>query len=202
MAQRKKISWASPILAQTPFGPELILCSEEDVDAYDPITGQLLWTQECLGGEVAPSPAYANSIVFTANEYAKASGIQLSATDGAVQSKILWEFDELLPEISSPIGDGERFYFGTSYGDFACLNAQTGEEVWVQELGEGFSSSPVLVGDRVYVLDEEGMMFILQTGNEFKQIAALPTGEPTLAPPAYLAGRIYLRNNENLYWIE
>ncbi len=202
VAQRKKISWASPILAQTPFGPELILCSEEDVDAYDPITGQLLWTQECLGGEVAPSPAYANSIVFTANEYAKASGIQLSATDGAVQSKILWEFDELLPEISSPIGDGERFYFGTSYGDFACLNAQTGEEVWVQELGEGFSSSPVLVGDRVYVLDEEGMMFILQTGNEFKQIAALPTGEPTLATPAYLDGRIYLRTIENLYCIE
>lgn len=202
VAPRKKISWASPILAQTPLGAQVILCSEIDVDAYHPISGELLWTQECLGGEVAPSPGYANGIVFVANEYATAAAIQLSGSEGAVQSEILWEWDDLLPEVSSPVGDGERFYFGTSFGDFVCLDAKTGAEVWVEEMGDGFYSSPVLVGDRVYALDTEGTMFIFETGNEFKLLTSVPMDEPSFATPAFLDGAIHLRTSENLYCIE
>lgn len=202
VAQREKISWASPILAHTPFGPQVILCSEVDVDAYDPIAGTLIWSQECLGGEVAPSAAYASDIVFAANEYAVGSAVRLSGTADAVQSEILWQWDELLPEVSSPVGDGENFYFGTAFGDFVCLDAETGEEVWVQETDEGFYSSPVLVGDRIYILGMEGTMFIFKAGPEYELIATCETGEPTFATPAYLDGRIYLRTFENLYCIE
>ncbi len=202
VTQRELISWASPILAHTPFGPQLILCSEEDVDGYDPMSGKLLWSEECLGGEVAPSAAYAAEIVFAANEYAMASAIQLSGVDGAVRSELLWEYDNLLPEVSSPVGDGRFFYFATSFGDFVCLDAKTGEEAWSEEIGEGFYSSPVLVGDRIYILDNEGSMFVFQAGPEYKVLATLPVGEPTFATPAFLDGRIYLRTLENLYCIE
>ncbi|MCF6286108.1 MAG: PQQ-binding-like beta-propeller repeat protein, partial [Candidatus Hydrogenedentes bacterium] len=135
---REKISWASPILAQTTLGSQLILSSEENADGYNPLTGKLLWSEECLGGEVAPSPAYSNGMVFVANEYAVASGISLGGTAEAVESKVAWEYDELLPEVSSPIGDGTRFYFGTAIGDFVALDAKTGEERWVEEMDEGF----------------------------------------------------------------
>lgn len=202
VAQRKKISWASPILAHTPFGPQVILCSEVDVDAYDPISGALLWTQKCLDGEVAPSAAYANGTVFAANEYATASALRLGDAGGTVQAEILWQFDDLLPEVSSPVGDGERFYFGTAFGDFVCLDAETGEEVWVQEIGEGFYSSPVLVDDRIYILDMEGTMFIFRAGPVYELIASHALHEPTFATPAFLDGRIYLRTFENLYCIE
>ncbi|MCC6699181.1 MAG: PQQ-binding-like beta-propeller repeat protein [Candidatus Hydrogenedentes bacterium] len=201
-AKRKKISWSSPILAQTPMGPQVILCSEKDVDGYQALTGALAWTQECLDGEVAPSAAYANSIVFAANEYAMASAIRLSGTAEAVQSEIIWEFDELLPEVSSPVGDGERFYFGTVAGDLVCLNAETGETIYIEELGEGFYSSPVLVGDRIYVIDRDGTMFIVKAGPAFEVIASHSMGEPGFATPAYLDGRIYLRTPQNIYCIE
>ena len=148
--QRTAISWASPVLAETPWGMQLLLNSESNIDAYEPLTGTLIWTLECLGGEVAPSPCYSNGMVFTANEYAIASGIQLSAVDGQVEAAIAWEFEDLLPEVSSPIGDGERFYFGTSFGTFVCLDAKTGEELWENEFDAGFFSSPVLAGDRIY----------------------------------------------------
>ena len=202
VAKRKTISWASPILAHTPFGPQLILCSEEDVDGYDPVSGKLLWTESCLGGEVAPSAAYADKRVFAANEYAMASGIQLSQADGAVQSEVIWQWDEFLPEVSSPIGDGQYFYFGTSFGDFVCLDAKTGEKAWAEEIGEGFYSSPVLVGDRIFIPDTEGTMFIFKAGAEYELLGTRTIGEPTFTTPAYLDGRIYLRTVENLYCIE
>jgi outer membrane protein assembly factor BamB len=200
---REKISWASPIVAPTRFGTQLIVVSEENVDAYDPKTGELLWSQPCLGGEVAPSPAYCDGIVFAANEYAIATAIALKEAGGRIEPSIQWEFDELLPEVSSPVGDGERFYFATSYGELVCLDADTGEAAWMEELSqEGFYSSPVLVGDRIYLLDMAGTMFIVRAAPEYELLASHDMGEQTLATPAFLDGRIYVRTEHNLICIE
>lgn len=201
-AERKAISWASPILAHTPLGLELILNSEETVDAYAPDTGKPLWSQECLGGEVAPSPAFFGDTVFAANEYATATLIKLTGTPEEVKPEKAWQYDSLLPEISSPVLDGERVYYGTSGGQLVCLNAKDGKELYVQELAESFSSSPILVGDKLYILGTDGKMYIVKTGNEYALLATLETGEGTFATPAYLDGRIYLRSTGHLYCIE
>ncbi len=202
VAKRKTISWASPILASTPFGPQLILNSETTVDAYDPNTGTMLWTQEFLGGEVAPSPAYSNGVVFSANEYSAAGAIQLERTDEGVSANLLWEYSDLLPEISSPVGDGERFYFATSMGTFVCLDVKTGEELWAEEIAQSFYASPVLVGDKIYMLDGDGTMHIMQAGPTFKLLGRASMGEPTHATPAFVDGRIYIRTTSHLYCIE
>ena len=200
---RDEISWSSPIVAQTEFGPQLILASESLVTGYDPADGKLLWSIECLGGEVAPSPAYSNGKIFVANEYAMATGLQLNAKEGEGAVELIWEYDDLLPEVSSPVGDGERFYFATSIGEMVCLDATTGEELWLEEMGNGFYSSPVIVGDRLYVLDMEGTMFIMKASSTFEMIATVSLGEEeTFATPAFMDNRIYVRTNEHLICIE
>ena len=199
---REEISWASPVIAPTPFGPQLIVVSTEDVDAYDLDTGKLLWSQEVMGGEVAPSAAYHDGLVFAANEFAMASAIRIGETDGVASSEIAWQYDELLPEVSSPVGDGERFYFATSVGDIVCLDAVSGEELWAAELDDGFYSSMVLVDDRIYVSDMPGNMYIIKAGPEYELIRKIDMGEGIFATPAFLDGRIYLRTKGHLYCIE
>ena len=202
IAQREKISWASPVCVPTPLGMQLILASERNVDAYDPETGALLWTQECLDGEVAPSPAYANGMVFVANEYAMATAVRLSETDGAVQSEVAWQWDEYLPDVASPVATDDHFYIATSMGDIVCIGRESGETVWLQEFDEGFYSSPILVGDRIYAMDREGVMHIFGTGPAFELISAPELHEPAAATPAYLDKRIYVRTHEHLLCIE
>jgi outer membrane protein assembly factor BamB len=200
--KRETISWASPVIARTEMGPQLLLNSESTVDAYNPTTGALLWSEEFLAGEVAPSPVYANGKVFAANEYALAAAVQLSGTADAIESEIVWEYDYYLPEVASPISDGEYVYYGTASGDFVCLNFETGEEVYAEELGVTFYSSPVMVGDRMYIADVDGVMFVVKTGAEFELLAKIENGEEIFATPAFMDGRIYLRTAEHLYCIE
>jgi outer membrane protein assembly factor BamB len=200
--ERELVSWASPILAQTELGPQLILNSTNYVDGYNPIDGTLLWSQECLDGEVAPSPAYSNGVVFVANEYAMGTAIQLAGTPDTVESTIKWEYDNYLPEVASPVGDGERFYFGTAVGDIVCIDAATGEELWVAEVETGFYSSPIIVGDRLYIADMDGNMYIVKTSSEYELLKMVEMGEETLATPAFIQNRIYLRTVDNLYCIE
>lgn len=205
-ADRDTISWASPMIARTEFGPQLVLNSSSTVDAYEPSTGKLLWSQDFLTGEVAPSPVYSNGIVFSANEYAVAAAVRISGSADAIESEIIWEYDEYLPEISSPVSDGERIYFGTSAGDLVCLNllseTDEGEEVWVEEMDMGFNSSPVVVGDRIYVADEDGVVYVIKTGPAYELISTIEMGEQINATPAFMDGRIYLRTAQHLYCIE
>ena len=199
---RKWISWASPAYIHTPLGVQLILNSEEDVDAYDPRSGALLWTQQCLSGEVAPSPAFGGSTVFVANEYAFASAVRLDTSGDATRTEVVWEWDEILPEVASPVATQEHCYIATSLGEVVCLDIETGAKVWSHEFDKGFYSSPILVGDRIYALDQEGTMHIFKTGAEFELIGSPRLAEPASTTPAYLDRRIYVRTDNNLLCIE
>ena len=195
---RTHISWSSPALIETTSGLQLILNDEENVTAYDPASGKQLWQVKCLGGEVAPSPAFnGKDIVFVANEYAQASAIKL--TGGTPE--ILWQYDEYLPEISSPVAAENLFFIATSAGDVVCLDAATGKAKWEHEFDDGFSSSPVLVGDRIYAIDVKGVVHIFAADEEYKEIAVIEMGEPVYATPAFADVRIYIRGDEHLFCI-
>lgn len=195
---RQHISWSSPALINTGFGPQLILNDEQNVTAYDPVSGRQLWQVKCLGGEVAPSPAFnGTDLVFAANEYAQASALKL--TGGPPE--ILWQYDGYLPEISSPVATADLLFLTTSAGDIVCLDAVTGEVFWEQEFDNGFNSSPILVGKRIYVIDLSGTVHIFGAAAEYKSLATVKTGEPVYATPAFMDGRIYIRGEDHLYCI-
>ena len=196
---RAHISWSSPALIEADGNLQLVLNDEEFVTAYDPASGKQLWQVKCLGGEVAPSPAFnGKDVVFVANEYAQASALKLNGST----PEILWQYDEYLPEISSPLAAEDRFFITTTAGDIICLDAATGKVKWEQECDEGFSSSPVLVGDKVYTIDLGGVVHIFDaTADTYHEIAAIEMGEPVYSTPAFLDNRIYIRGDENLYCI-
>ena len=200
-APRQYISWSSPACIPSPFGPQLILNSEKNVDAYNPISGKLLWQVKCLDGEVAPSPAYGGGRIFVANEYAMATALTLDGTEEAPSALVAWEWDEALPDVSSPVGDGSYFYVATSMGYVVCLDAATGKTLWHHEFDEGFYSSPVVVGDRLFVSDKAGTTHVFKTGPEFVSIADSALGEPIFATPAFLDKRIYIRTENHLWCV-
>jgi len=111
------ISWASPILVEHKGSFQLILSADPLVAGYDINTGKELWSNPCMMGEVGPSPAYGGGLVYAANEYARLVAIDLDNP-----SEILWENDEYLPEVSSPVVSENLLFIATSYGVFACYN--------------------------------------------------------------------------------
>jgi outer membrane protein assembly factor BamB len=82
-----------------------------------------------------------------------------------------------------------------------CFKAATGEQVWQERLQGGFTSSPVLVRDLLYVTNEAGKTFVLKTGPKFKMVAANALEESVLATPAVCGGRLFLRTSGHLYCI-
>ena len=64
-----------------------------------------------------------------------------------------------------------------------------------------FQASPSIVGDRMYVISEKGVAYIIEAGTKYKELTRCELGEKVYASPALADGRIYLRAVENLYCI-
>jgi outer membrane protein assembly factor BamB len=191
-----EISWASPILVNTGSRIEVILNSNPFVIAHDPDSGRELWRVRCMQGEVAPSLGYWEGMVFAVNEYARLAAIRLGETP-----ELAWEYIDDLSEVSSPLAAEGLVFMPASYGTITCLDARTGEQYWIEEYEEGFYSSPILAGDRVYLMDMAGVTHIFKAGKEFQSLGRNALGEQAMTVPAFMHDRIYIRGVEHLYCI-
>jgi outer membrane protein assembly factor BamB/ferredoxin len=194
---RQAISWASPICVDTGKRRELILCDSTGVESFDPRKGVSFWRQDCLGGEVAPSAAYGEGMVFVANAYAKATGLRLSGTG----AEVAWQWDEALPDTASPLVVGGRLLLAAEGGPLVCLSAKDGHVLWQQELTKACYASPVWADGRVYALDLDGVMHILELADTYQEVGTCALGEMAGATPAFVDGRIYIRGLRYLYCV-
>lgn len=191
-----KISWSSPVIMTANGKTQLLTVSNPLVAAYDTETGKELWSVDCMSGEVAPSVTFGGGLVFAGQENAKLVAIQPGSP-----AKILWESDEYMPEVSSPVVSNGLLFVCTSFGVMVCYDAITGKKQWEQDFGKGFFSSPVVTEGKLYAIDMSGKMHILKVGREKKILGEPSLGEKAYATPAFTDGKIILRGAKNLYCI-
>jgi outer membrane protein assembly factor BamB len=189
-----KTSWSSPILVNTGSRSEIITVAEPYVAAYNPLNGKELWKIESIGGEVGPSAAYANGLVFAVNDYST-----LCAIKTGIQPAIQWENNELLSDIPSPVANDKYLFLATSYGVLACYDAATGEKYWEKDFGKSIYSSPVIAENKVYLMDATGVMHIVSSDKEYRLVGESALGEYSAATPAFTNGRIYIRGVDHIY---
>jgi outer membrane protein assembly factor BamB len=77
-----------------------------------------------------------------------------------------------------------------------------GKAAWQGRLGqatrEGFSASPVAFDGKVFFTNDDGDTFVLAAGETFRLLHVNRLGERTLASPALVDGRWYIRTDSHL----
>jgi len=129
-----------------------------------PDTAFILWEYD-TGVPVAASPVVVGDTVFLA---AHGEMIALQIDTGSV----IWS-KEVPVMGSTPAVSGDTIVVGTLSG-FAALNSETGELLWERLIwepycypyGEYFISSPVIVGNRVYVGTGTNQMPVMPTAED------------------------------------
>ena len=193
-------SWTSPIVTQIDNRYQLVTCSNPWVIAYNPADGTELWRADCLGADVAPSPIFASGLIFVIEPNMKTVAIRPNGHGDVTGTHIAYKID-FAPDICSPVSNGKMIFLLSSDGLLCCYKTEDGTKLWEKELREYFQASPSLVGDKLYLLSEEGVMFIVEAGPEYKEAEKCELGEKSFASPAFVDGRIYIRGQKNLYCI-
>jgi len=119
-------------------------------------------------------------------------------------SHLVWTSPRGSPFVPSPILHGDNLYMVNDMASIVtCLEVMTGRAVWQGRLGvaqrEGFSASPVVVDGKVFFTNDDGDTFVLRAGPKFELLHVNRMGEGTLASPALVDGRWYIRTDRNLF---
>lgn len=189
-------SWSSPAIIEQEGQPQLILSASPPVISYDPRTGKQLWRVDCLTrGDVAAVPVAANGMLYASGDSSSLVAIDLKT------QKVAWQRNDMIPGVSTPVIIGEWLIYGVVEGGIVCRNARTGQEVWHEETDAGIYASPLVSGDRVYLMDRDGVTHIFKAADKFEQVAICKLGEEASSTPAVAGSSLIVRSPKNLYRI-
>ncbi len=85
-------------------------------------------------------------------------------------------------------------------GTAFCYKAATGDVLWQEKLGR-HHASPVLVGGRVFYINDNGQVNVIKPGREFECVATYELGESCYASPAISDGQVFVRGFQHLFCI-
>ena len=200
-------SWTTPLVERVGDHDELVLGVNEKLKAFDPRTGQELWS--CAGLKnanqdelVYTSPVYADGIVVALAGFNGAGmAVRAGGHGDVTQTHRLWYHPRNRQRIGSPVIVGDYVYVLDDSGTAQCLELKTGKEVWKQDRLGGAWGSLVATGDRLYVTTNEGTTLVLRAAPKYELLARNPLAETVRASIVPSDGELFIRSHQHLWCI-
>ena len=201
-------SWATPAIWSTPGGDELVL-NASIIRGYAPDSGRELWSLGPTSIQVVASPVVGPENLFVSSGYPPARpiyavkpGIRGAHTiDSPEHAAVLAWYDErggaYMP---TPLLYRGLLYIVHHNARVVAHDARTGEAVYRARLSAGgtCTSSPVAANGKIYQGTEEGTLYVLAAGPEYRELAVHDIGAPVMATPAISEGLLILRTPSEL----
>jgi len=223
-ALEDRAGYAAPVIVKQAGRRVLVVWTGEQIAGLDPRTGQSLWGYPFKSPAVLDaitSPTVDGDRLFVSGWHSGALMLRLPPDRLAVEKT--WHLQgpnerntqAFHTMFTQPFFDGELLFGIDTYGELRCLDAKTGERLWmsdaigprVRNLGVHFTRH----GNEVWVFNEKGELIIsrfTRTGYEELSRALLikPTrgqstrggGGVAWSPPAFAHRHVFARNDEEL----
>lgn len=202
------VGWGTPIVISTGERDELIVSSQRKVYAYSPETGEELWTVRGNLFEVIPTPVVGHGFVFCSSGRAGPTfAIRPGGKGDVTTTHVAWTSPRGSPFVPSAMVHGDYLYLINDIQSILTVfNAKSGELAYQGRLGrevkEGFSSSPVAVGNKLFFTNDDGQTFVVEAGPVFKLLRTNEMGARVIASPALVDGVWYWRTDRELLAIQ
>ena len=155
-----------------------------------------------------PTPVVGYGMVFCSSGPRRPDAGDPAGRQRATSRRVIsqWSRPRGSPFVPSPILYGEHLYMVNDMAEHrhlleASSGKSCGRDAWAWRSARGFSASPVALDGKVFFTNDEGETFVLKAGPDFELLHVNSIGEKTLASPALVDGRWYIRTDRNLYAI-
>jgi outer membrane protein assembly factor BamB len=205
-------AFSTPHVAEVNGRPVLFSSGAKAHYAYDPRTGRELWrVEEPAQHSASTRPVLGFGFVYFLTGFSKGQllAVKLPQKGGAPaaaaalpESEVPWRIKKSVPAKPSLLLIDDLIYMIDDGGIASCVDAKTGEDVWRERVQGNFSSSPIYSDGRIYIGNEEGKVYVLATGREFKLLAENKLTDGIMASPAVSGKALFYRTKTALYRLE
>lgn len=206
-------SWSTPLVWRTPTRVEVVASGGQLMTGHDPETGKELWRVTGINVPGASSLTADRDRVYfgyrspfgTTPLYALRAGATGDQTPAAGEKAIkseAWSRAGAAPGMPSPVAAG-GYVYTLNDNVLNCVDAATGEVKYKERLPNlrSIAASPVAVGDKVIVLDENGKAVVLKAGPTLDLLGRGQLDDTFWASPALTGGTLLFRGIDHLYCI-
>ena len=189
---------------------ELITNGAGTMFGYDAATGEELWRMSGSSFNTTPTPVVDGGLIYLTSGYrirpifairAGASG-DISLADGTRSNDhVAWSSPRDGPYMSSPLVYRGYLYVVATNGVLTVFDAVTGERAYktrIAQRGGAYTASPIAADGRIYLTSEDGDVFVIRAGPEYKLLATNSMDEVCLATPAISEGQMIIRTTGHL----
>ncbi len=165
--------------------------------------GSLLWRYERVANKVAnaATPIVQDGHVFASSDYGTGAVLLRLASDGvAVKASEVYFTRDMRNHYTTSVLVGDHLY-GFSSSVLTAMSLMTGKVAWTdRSVGKG---NCIYAERRLYCLGEEGVVGLIEpTPAGYKEVSRFTItrgSNPTWTPPVVSGGRLFLREQDNLY---
>jgi outer membrane protein assembly factor BamB len=193
------MGWSSPVVLRVGDHDELIFNGSNEVVAYEPSSGRELWKARGTSIESIPMIISGGGLLYSASgRNGPLFALRPGGRGDISESHIVWRLERGGPHVPTPAYIDGRLTVVSDTGVVTCLDAATGEALSQKRLRGRFSASPLIVGQHLLLINEDGMTYVLKSGPELQVVGQNDLKDTVYATPAVLGGRLYFRTATQL----
>jgi len=209
--------WSTPSVGEIGGIVEVVHAQGDGwVRGYEAASGKKLWEFDTnpkdsvwpkTRNEVISTPVIFENVVYIANgqdpEHGEGVGhayaIDATKRGDITQTGRLWHFDKIRRSISTAAIKDGLIYLADFSGFLHCLDLKTGKPYWTHDLFAAIWGSPMIIGDKVYIGDEDGDVLVLEHGKTLKVVSEQNMGSSVYATMVPANGVLFVMNRNQLY---
>jgi outer membrane protein assembly factor BamB len=211
--------WSSPAVGK--IGDVVQLVSGQGdgwVRGYEATSGKKLWEFDLnpkdsvwpkTRNEVISTPIIVENVVYIANgqdpEHGEGVGhlyaIDPTKRGDITKSGLMWHYDKIRRSISTGAYKDGILYYADFSGFLHALDSKTGKPFWTHDMLAAVWASPVVIGDKVYLGDEDGDVVVLQHGKDKKLLGEMNMGSSVYCSVIAAHDTLFIANRNQLFAI-
>lgn len=207
---RLRGSWSTPLVVAVDGRDELVVTLPRRVSAFDPATGDRLWTCGGAAPLAYASPVFSDGpesggVIVALGGYGGASlAVRAGGSGDVTETRRLWQSPKGAGYLGTGVAVDGAVYVCDMGGVLRAIDAKTGEELWKDRAdGGGTWSSVTRVSDgRMFLLTKSGTTTVFRPNRaRFEKLAANALGESTNASVVAAGDELFIRTDEALWCV-
>lgn len=202
-------SYTTPAVVDVEGRETIVTWGADHLTGHDAATGELLWESGGFNPEsqgawrtIASATIVDGVAIVPYGRGEFLAAVRLGGSGDVTAENRLWTKQGVGADVPCPIVADDKIYVLSDRGKVTCLDLHSGDELWSDELPRGRSnyfSSPLLVGDKLYCLREDGTLFVASVDGGLEVLAENELGEHSVATPVPLEDSLLVRTRGKLY---
>lgn len=199
-----RASWNTPHLVDVGGKQELVVSVRQEILAFDPGTGEKLWSCDGISDYVCPSVVSHDGVVYViGGRTSKAIAVRAGGRGDVTDSHRLWEA-KAGANVTSPVVHEGHLYWVSDRNKIAyCVRLADGEVMYAERFKDQPYASALIGDGKLYIVTRYGGTYVLAAKPEFEQLAHNKLEDRTTfnASPVVSNGQLFLRSDKFLYCI-